>query len=90
MKVEIDTAALADAVAWTSRVIDARPSNPILAGGKLEANDGTLQFSAFNYATTSKPALTKPVPYWFRASCWPISPNRCVRRKRTWSPTAPR
>lgn len=26
MKVEIDTAALADAVAWTSRVIDARPS----------------------------------------------------------------
>ena len=34
MKVEIDTAALADAVAWTSRVIDARPSNPILAGVK--------------------------------------------------------
>ena len=49
MKVEIDTAALADAVAWTSRVIDARPSNPILAGVKLEAIDGTLQFSAFNY-----------------------------------------
>ena len=84
MKVEIDTAALADAVAWTSRVIDARPSNPIIAGVKMDSIDGTLQF------TTSKPALTKPVPYWFRASCWPISPNRCVRRKRTWSPTAPR
>mgnify|MGYP000792606382 CR=1 FL=1 len=32
MKVEIDSAALADAVAWTTRVIDARPASPILAG----------------------------------------------------------
>ena len=54
MKVEIDTAALADAVAWTSRVIDARPSNPILAGVKLEAIDGTLQFSAFNYEISAR------------------------------------
>lgn len=54
MKVEIDTAALADAVAWTSRVIDARPSNPILAGVKLETIDGTLQFSAFNYEISAR------------------------------------
>ena len=54
MKVEIDTAALADAVAWTSRVLDARPSNPILAGVKLEAIDGTLQFSAFNYEISAR------------------------------------
>ncbi|NMM98849.1 MULTISPECIES: DNA polymerase III subunit beta [Bifidobacterium] len=54
MKVEIDTAALADAVAWTSRVIDSRPSNPILAGIKLEAIDGTLQFSAFNYEISAR------------------------------------
>lgn len=54
MKVEIDTASLADAVAWTSRVIDARPSNPILAGVKLEAIDGTLQFSAFNYEISAR------------------------------------
>ena len=54
MKVEIDTAALADAVAWTSRVIDARPSNPILAGVKLEAIEGTLQFSAFNYEISAR------------------------------------
>ncbi|MBD8002780.1 DNA polymerase III subunit beta, partial [Phocaeicola sp. Sa1YUN3] len=45
-KVEIDSAALADAVAWTTRVIDARPANPILAGIRLEAIDGTLQLSA--------------------------------------------
>ncbi|KFI85124.1 DNA polymerase sliding clamp subunit [Bifidobacterium reuteri DSM 23975] len=54
MKVEIDTAALADAAAWTSRVIDARPSNPILAGVRLEAVDGTLQFSAFNYEISAR------------------------------------
>ncbi|NEG55616.1 DNA polymerase III subunit beta [Bifidobacterium platyrrhinorum] len=54
MKVEIDSAALADAVAWTSRVIDARPSNPILAGVKLEAADGTLQLSAFNYEISAR------------------------------------
>ena len=54
MKVEVDTAALADAVAWTTRVIDARPSNPILAGVKLEAADGTLGLSAFNYEISAR------------------------------------
>ena len=87
MKVEIDTAALADAVAWTSRVIDARPSNPILAGVKLEAIDGTLQFSAFNYEISarhhSKLVLMKSVPLWFWASFWLISPSRCVPKKPT-------
>ena len=78
MKVEIDTAALADAVAWTSRVIDARPSNPILAGVKLEAIDGTLQL-----VTTSKLVLMKSVPLWFWASFWLISPSRCVPKKPT-------
>ncbi|MBW3082213.1 DNA polymerase III subunit beta [Bifidobacterium phasiani] len=54
MKVEIDSAALADAVSWTTRVIDARPANPILAGIQLEAIDGTLQLSAFNYETSAR------------------------------------
>jgi len=54
MKVEINSAALADAVAWTTRVIDARPSNPILAGIRLEAIDGTLQLSAFNYEISAR------------------------------------
>ncbi|TPF85936.1 DNA polymerase III subunit beta [Bifidobacterium sp. UTCIF-37] len=54
MKVEINSAALADAVAWTTRVIDTRPSNPILAGIKLEAIDGTLQLSAFNYEISAR------------------------------------
>lgn len=54
MKVEIDSAALADAVAWTTRVINSRPSNPILAGIRLEAADGMLQLSAFNYEISAR------------------------------------
>lgn len=54
MKVEIDSASLADAVAWTTRVIDTRPANPILAGIRLEAIDGTLQLSAFNYEISAR------------------------------------
>ncbi|MBW3095021.1 DNA polymerase III subunit beta [Bifidobacterium sp. 64T4] len=54
MKVEIDSAALAEAVAWTTRVIDSRPSNPILAGIRLDAADGTLQLSAFNYEISAR------------------------------------
>ena len=54
MKVEVDTAALADAVAWTTRVIGTRPSNPILAGIRLAAADGTLSLSAFNYEISAR------------------------------------
>lgn len=54
MKVEVNSQALADAVAWTTRVIDTRPASPILAGVRLEAIDGTLQLSAFNYAISAR------------------------------------
>lgn len=54
MIVDIDSAALADAVAWTTRVIDARPAQPILAGVLLEAKEGTLQLSAFNYEISAR------------------------------------
>ena len=54
MKVEVNSQSLADAVAWTTRVIDARPATPILAGIRLEAIDGTLQLSAFNYAISAR------------------------------------
>lgn len=54
MKVEVNSQALADAVAWTTRVIDARPASPILAGVRLEAINGTLQLSAFNYAISTR------------------------------------
>lgn len=54
MKVEVNSAAFAEAVAWTTRIIDSRPANPILAGLKIEAEDGTLNLSAFNYQVSSR------------------------------------
>lgn len=54
MKAEINSTALSDAVAWTTRVIPARPASPILAGIKLEAVDGTLKLSAFDYEVSAR------------------------------------
>lgn len=54
MKVEINTQSFSDAVAWTTRIIDSRPSNPILAGIRLEAADGTLHLSSFNFETSAR------------------------------------
>lgn len=54
MKVEVNSAALADAVTWTSQVIPARPARPILSGVKIEATDGLLKFSAFDYERTAR------------------------------------
>lgn len=53
MKVEVNTQALADATAWTTRIIPARPPHPILAGLKIEAADGVLQFTTYNYETSA-------------------------------------
>lgn len=54
MQVEVNSEAFAEAVAWTTRIIDSRPANPILAGLKIEASNGTLNLSAFNYQVSSK------------------------------------
>ncbi|AKV55757.1 DNA polymerase III subunit beta [Bifidobacterium actinocoloniiforme DSM 22766] len=54
MKVEINSHAFSDAVAWTTRVIPARPATPILAGVRLEAAEGTLNLSAFDYETSAR------------------------------------
>ena len=54
MKVEIDSASLCQAVLWTTRVIDLRPANPILAGIRVQADNGTLLLSAFNYEISAR------------------------------------
>lgn len=54
MKVEINSTALSDAVAWTTRVIPTRPATPIVSGLLLEAKDGTLNLSAFDYETSAR------------------------------------
>lgn len=54
MKVEINSAAFADAVAWATRIIPTRPATPVLSGIKLHAAHGALQLSAFDYEVSSR------------------------------------
>lgn len=54
MKVEVNSASLSDAVTWAAQVIPARPARPILQGIKLEAADGLLRFSAFDFEQTAR------------------------------------
>lgn len=54
MKVEIDTAAFADAVSWTTRIIPARPAVPVLSGIKISAANGSMQLSAFDYDLSAR------------------------------------
>lgn len=54
MKVEVNSTSFADAVAWTTSVLNARPTNPILSGVKLEATEGTLRLSAFTYEISAR------------------------------------
>ena len=95
MKVEVNSQALADAVAWTTRVIDARPATPILAGIRLEAIDGTLQLSAFNYAISARHHIEAGVDeagsvLVLGQNCLPTSPSRCPLRKPIFPLMVPR
>ncbi len=54
MKVEVNSGSSCRRRSMDHSVIDARPSNPILAGIRLEAIDGTLQLSAFNYEISAR------------------------------------
>ena len=93
MKVEVNSQALADAVAWTTRVIDARPATPILAGIRLEAIDGTLQLSAFNYAISARHHIEAGVDEAGSVlvlGCLPTSPSRCPLRKPIFPLMVPR
>ncbi|MFC0265684.1 DNA polymerase III subunit beta [Alloscardovia macacae] len=54
MKLDVDSAAFADAVAWATRILPSRPATPILAGIKLEARDGELAFSTFDYEKSAR------------------------------------
>lgn len=54
MKIEVNSAAFADAVAWATRILPARPAVPILSGIKLDAHDGELSFSTFDYEKSAR------------------------------------
>src|SRR5690349_22702489 len=59
MKFRVEHEALAEAVAWVARALPSRPVVPVLSGLRLEAGDGTLALSCFDYelsATARVPA----------------------------------
>lgn len=55
MKFSVDRDVLADAVAWTSRALPARPPVPVLAGVRIDAAaDGTVTLSSFDYEVSAR------------------------------------
>lgn len=49
MKFRVDHDALAEAVAWVARALPTRPVVPVLSGLRLDAGDGGLSLSCFDY-----------------------------------------
>lgn len=58
MRLQIDRDVLAEAVAWTTRVLPARPPVPVLTGVLLVAVPDGLQLSAFDYEVSAR--MTAP------------------------------
>ncbi|WP_430868003.1 DNA polymerase III subunit beta [Demequina aurantiaca] len=55
MKFSVDRDVLADAVAWTSRAVPARPPVPVLAGVRIVADDtGTVRLASFDYEVSAR------------------------------------
>ncbi|GAA0398717.1 DNA polymerase III subunit beta [Microbispora corallina] len=60
MKFQVNRDVLAEAVAWTARVLPARPAVPVLAGLLLEAGDD-LRVSAFDYDVSARAEIEADV-----------------------------
>src|SRR5690606_29767571 len=55
MKFSVERDVLADAVAWTSRALPARPPVPVLAGVHITADaDGTVKLASFDYEVSAR------------------------------------
>ena len=54
MKVEVNSSDFAEAVNWTTHIIAQRPASPILQGVKIDAADGVMDLSAFDYEVTDR------------------------------------
>jgi len=55
MKFSVERDVLADAVAWTSRAVPARPPVPVLAGVLIEAtDDGVVKVASFDYEVSAR------------------------------------
>ncbi len=56
MRFRVDRDVLADAVAWTARTLPSRPSVPVLAGIRMQADDA-LSVSSFDYEVSAEVSL---------------------------------
>lgn len=54
MKFRVDRDVLADAVAWTARTLPTRPTVPVLAGLRVDAAEGQVALSAFDYEVSGR------------------------------------
>lgn len=61
MKIRVERDVLADAVQWVARSLPNRPSVPILAGLRIEASDGDVVLSTFDYETSAKVTIPAEV-----------------------------
>ena len=56
MKLQVERDPLAEAVAWTARALPARPTAPVLAGMRLQA-DSELTLSTFDYEVSAQATI---------------------------------
>ncbi|TDD60936.1 DNA polymerase III subunit beta [Kribbella antibiotica] len=61
MKVRVGREVLAEAVGWVARGLPTRPSVPILAGMAVEAADGVLTVSGFDFESSARVAMPADV-----------------------------
>lgn len=61
MKFRVDRDVLAEAVTWTARSLPTRPPVPVLAGVRLEAHDGTVTLSSFDYEVSARSEVAAEV-----------------------------
>ncbi len=54
MKFRLERDVLADAVAWTARTLPNRPTVPVLAGLRIDAAEGSVAFSSFDYEVSGR------------------------------------
>lgn len=61
MKFTIDTAAFAEAALFAAKAINTRPPNPVLSGLLIEAVEGTLRLSGFDYTISNRTTVAADV-----------------------------
>ncbi len=54
MKFKLSRDAFSDAVSWTSRAVQQRPTIPILSAVRLSAGEGEVEFSSFDYEVSAR------------------------------------